>query len=276
MNKFKGAVAVILAAIIVSAFVACKSEQIEYSDKPVTVTQAVTDENGEGVTGEDGEIVTEAVTAVVVTDSKGQTVTEVVTNKNGTAVTKPNGEKVTQAVTTVPEKTTDKNEPSAEKTSSKNNKTTKKETTTKKNSGSSENNKPNSTKPNSTKPNSTKPSDTTTTTTEPPTAPDEEDVDEKDLTVNVVLPFFSAEDARNYKLVLTIDNGENEKDTVLEWSFVGCKGQGIEIAVPKEYKGKTGIFSVDVQGKNYSLKRTIKNGLSVDFETIIVIEGVDD
>lgn len=266
MKKFKGAIAIILVAVIVSAFVACKSEQIEYSDKPVTVTQAVTDENGESVTNEDGEIVTEGVTAVVVTDNKGQIVTEVVTNKNGTAVTKPNGEKVTQAVTTIPEKTTNKNEESSNKTTKKNNKTTKKETTTKKNSPTSENNKPNSTKPN----------DTTTTTTEPPSAPDNEEVDEKDLTVNVILPFFAAEDARSYKLVLTIDNGEDKDDTVFEWSFEGCKGQAIEIAIPKEYKGKTGVFSVDVQGKNYSLKRTIKNGLSVDFETIIVIEGEDD
>lgn len=258
MKKFKGAIALLLVAVIVSVFVACGSNA-EYTDKEVTLTQVVTDKNGETVTDKNGEPVTEEVNAVVVTDSNGKTVTELVTNSDGTAQTKPNGEKIYQPVTVDPEKTTKK-----ESTTKKKDKTTKKETTTK---------KPNS---DNTKPNTSKPSDTTTTTTEPPTAPDDEEPEETDLTIRVVLPFFAAEDAREYKLVLTIDNGENKEPTVLNWSFVGCKGQEIEIAVPKEHKGKKGTFSVNVQGKEYNVKRTIKNNLSVEFETIIVIDGEDD
>lgn len=120
MKKYKSIVVLLLIAVVVSAFVACGSNGKKYEDKEVTITQAVTDENGQAVTKADGEVVTETQNAVVATKKNGQSVTEAVTDKKGVTVTNKNGEKVTQAVTTKQEKTTKKK---AEKTTS----TTKKE-----------------------------------------------------------------------------------------------------------------------------------------------------
>lgn len=262
MKKYNGVIILLVIAVIVAVFVACSSKPA-YSDKEVTITQAVTDQNGEAVTQENGEVVTEQVDAVVVTDPSGQTVTEVVTKKDGTEVTKPNGEKVTQAVTTIPsttEKTTKKKD---KETTNKNEKPSGTTSTTKK-KDEAPTNKPSSTT-----------TTTTTTTTEPTTLPPTTAVGEEeekgDIKVGVVLPFFSDMDANSYNLYVKIGD-----DTLKFPISDGCRGQQIEINIPKEYKGKKATFSINVAGKKYNEEGTIKKGLKIEFETIIIVTGEDD
>lgn len=276
MKKHNGIIILLIVAIIVSAFVACSSKP-KYTDKEVTLTQAVTDEKGQPVTDANGEVVTEQVTGVPVTDENGEAVTEAVTDSNGTAVTNSNGEKVTQQVTASSSANSETSANSTAKTTAKANNNNKTSSTTKSNKKDKETTtkKPsnNTTKPNNT--TTTKPTTTTTepsteTTTEAPTAPDGQKYNKDDLKISVVLPYFANEDAQNYKLIVKIGN-----DT-LKYSFVGCKGQSIRISVPSKYKGEVASFSVDVNGKKYNIEKKIKNNLKIEFETIIIVTGVDD
>ncbi|MBQ8077313.1 MAG: fibronectin type III domain-containing protein [Eubacterium sp.] len=97
MKKYKSLFAILTAVVLLCTLIACRQ-----APKTETVTQAVTNANGEIVTDKNGDPVTEEVEAVVVTDANGQPVTEIVTGSDGKAVTKvENGEykNVTQAVT---------------------------------------------------------------------------------------------------------------------------------------------------------------------------------
>lgn len=97
MKKYKGIIAVLMVFVIICSFAACKSQG--GSEDTSEITQAVTDADGEPVTDESGEVVTEAVQGEAVTDKNGEAVTEVVTSKNGEAVTNSKGQSVTQVVT---------------------------------------------------------------------------------------------------------------------------------------------------------------------------------
>lgn len=253
MKKTKSAVILLIIAVVVAIFVACSSKPA-YSDKEVELTQVVTDANGEAVTDANGEVVTEKAQGVTVTDVNGQTVTEVVTKKDGTEVTKPNGEKVTQAVTVAPSQTTKNN------STNSNDKTTS-STTTKKNDKTTT----------TTKKNTATTTTTETTTLPPTTAVGQDEVEDKDIQISVVLPYYSNEDAHSYELIVTI--GKNKLKYPIN---DGCRGQKIEITVPKEYKGKNAKFSIDVFGKEYALEGTIKAGTKIQFETIIIVTGEDD
>lgn len=98
MNK-KISIALVVLIVLSMAFVACSKNA---KDEEATVTQVVTDENGEAVTDENGEVVTELVTGSVVTDAEGSTVTEVVTNAQGEKITNSQGGDITQVVTKTP------------------------------------------------------------------------------------------------------------------------------------------------------------------------------
>lgn len=108
MNKNKKiitavAAAVILICALVITLVATGlipvSNSKEEPGKLVTVTEAVTDENGEPVTDTQGEVVTETAEAEAVTGDSGEIITEVVTNSNKQPYTQKNGSNVTRAVT---------------------------------------------------------------------------------------------------------------------------------------------------------------------------------
>lgn len=284
MKKTKGAIVLLIIAVVVAVLVACSSKSV-YTDKEVTLTQVVTDEAGQAVTDANGEVVTEQIDAVVVTNSSGQTVTEVVTKKDGTAVTTPSGEKVTQAVTQKVDETSDKpisdKDDTTKKDKDKPSSTTKKSDSTKP-SEKTTNKAPtvddNTTKPTKpakpTKP--TKPNDTTATTTEPTTLPPttavgEDKPDEEDIKLNVVLPLYSQFDANKYTLYITIG------DVILEYPIDdGCRGQQIEVTIPKKYKGKKAIFKINLNGKDYIVEGKIKKGERIEFETIVVVTGEDD
>lgn len=97
MKNSKSIIAVIIAVVLISSLIACTQKA-----PTETVTQAVTNENGEFVTDENGELVTEEIEAQVVTDKNGNPVTEVVTDGEGKPVTTvQDGEyvNVTQVVT---------------------------------------------------------------------------------------------------------------------------------------------------------------------------------
>lgn len=104
MNK-KISIALVVLIVLSMVFVACSKNA---KDDEATVTQVVTDENGEAVTDENGEVVTELVTGSVVTDAEGSTVTEVVTNAQGEKVTDARGSEITQVVTNAPKDDTKK------------------------------------------------------------------------------------------------------------------------------------------------------------------------
>lgn len=108
MNKNKKiitavAAAVILICALVITLVATGLIPVSNSkDEPgklVTVTEAVTDENGEPVTDAQGEVVTETAEAEAVTGDSGEIITEIVTNSNKQPYTQKNGSNVTRAVT---------------------------------------------------------------------------------------------------------------------------------------------------------------------------------
>ena len=97
MKRYKSIIAVLAAVILISSLIACTQKA-----PTETVTQAVTNENGEFVTDENGELVTEEIEAQIVTDKNGNAVTEVVTDGDGKPVTTvKDGEyvNVTQVVT---------------------------------------------------------------------------------------------------------------------------------------------------------------------------------
>ena len=122
MNKNKSLVAILIAVLLISSLIACTQKAPTES-----VTQAVTNENGEIVTDENGELLTEEIEAQVVTDSNGNAVTEVVTDGDGKPLTTvKDGEyvNVTQNVTQ-----------SASSNTTKGNSTTKASSTTKKSGG---------------------------------------------------------------------------------------------------------------------------------------------
>ena len=104
MNK-KISIALVVLIVLSMVFVACSKNA---KDEEASVTQVVTDENGEAVTDENGEVVTELVTGSVVTDAEGSTVTEVVTNAQGEKVTNAQGGDITQVVTKAPNGSTKK------------------------------------------------------------------------------------------------------------------------------------------------------------------------
>ena len=104
MNK-KISIALVVLIVLSMVFVACSKNA---KDDEATVTQVVTDENGEAVTDENGEVVTELVTGSVVTDAEGSTVTEVVTNAQGEKITNSQGGDITQVVTKAPNGSTKK------------------------------------------------------------------------------------------------------------------------------------------------------------------------
>ena len=122
MKNYKSIIAVVVAVVLISSLIACTQKA-----PTETVTQAVTNENGEFVTDANGELVTEEIEAQVVTDKNGNPVTEVVTDGEGKPVTTvKDGEyvNVTQVVTEA-----------AGTTKSGTKTTTKKGTTTKKSEG---------------------------------------------------------------------------------------------------------------------------------------------
>lgn len=271
MKKYKGIIALLLVVVIVASFVACSSSA-DYEANEQVVEQAVTDENGEVVTNEMGEAVMETVTGEAVTNSNGQAVTETVTNSTGEVVTHANGDPVTQVVT----------KPNTTVSDTSNDKTTKptndKNTTTQKtpnNQTTKPNNPTKPTKPNqsTTKPN--KPQTTVTTTEEttlpPTTAVGQDKIDKDDIEVLIMMPYYADEDAQHYNLFVKIGD-----DTLKYVVDDGCRGQQKIITVPKKYKGKKATFIIDVNGKRYELKGTIKKGLKIEFETIIIMPGEDD
>ena len=137
MNKYKSIIAVIAALVLVCSLIACTQKAPTES-----VTQAVTDENG--------ELITEEIEAQVVTDQNGAPVTEVVTDGQGKPVTTVKDgqyQNVTQVVTqrtggspTAPttgkssggSKTTTTKKKKSNTTTKKGSKTTTKKTPTKK------------------------------------------------------------------------------------------------------------------------------------------------
>ncbi len=140
MNKNKKIIIAIVAAVVLvcAIVLAVVMQSKKGDDKPgelITVTEAVTNEQGEAVTNAQGEVVTEAVEAEVVTEAGGEVVTEVVTNPSNQPYTQKNGSNVTRAVTRKPanKKTTTKK--TAKKTTKKSGSTTAKgdEKTTDKN-----------------------------------------------------------------------------------------------------------------------------------------------
>lgn len=96
---------IIAGAVIASMLSACTNANSEEETvEPVTqvVTEAVTDEKGEDVTKDNGEVVTE-----LVTDDKGKTVTEIVTTTKAKSTTKSKKPTTTKKVTTTQEQEVD-------------------------------------------------------------------------------------------------------------------------------------------------------------------------
>ncbi len=101
MKNSKAVIAVLCAIVLIFSLAACAQQKA----KTELVAQVVTDENGQAVTGADGEVITEEVMAQIVTDANGQAVTEVVTGTDGKPLTTVVNDKyvnVTQVVTTRP------------------------------------------------------------------------------------------------------------------------------------------------------------------------------
>lgn len=140
MNKNKKIIIAIVAAVVLvcAIVLAVVMQSKKGDDKPgelITVTEAVTNEQGEAVTNAQGEVVTEAVEAEVVTEAGGEVVTEVVTNPSNQPYTQKNGSNVTRAVTRKPSNKTTTAKKTKKKTTKKSESTTAKgdEKTTDKN-----------------------------------------------------------------------------------------------------------------------------------------------
>lgn len=163
-------------------------------------------------------------------------------------------------------------------------KTTAKDKTTKSNKGGSSNGGSGSggnaavatTKSNDKKETTTKKKKATTTTTKEtteapkPIAPEKETTKKKDIKMSVGVPYFSTYDQSKYELVVKVEGKE------LKYEFVGCRGQAIEIIVPKAYDGKTASFTVDMKGKKVSADAKIKKDAKVSLQNIVIVNGEDD
>lgn len=108
MNKNKKIITAVIAAVVLICTVVITlvatglipvSDSKDEPGKLITVTEAVTDENGETVTNAQGEVVTETAEAEAVTGDSGEIITEVVTNSKKQPYTQKNGSNVTRAVT---------------------------------------------------------------------------------------------------------------------------------------------------------------------------------
>ena len=98
MKNSKAIIAVLCAVVLIFSLAACAQQKA----KTESVTQAVTNENGEIVTDKNGAAVTEELQAQIVTDAEGKAITEVVTGTDGKPLTTVKDNKyvnVTQVVT---------------------------------------------------------------------------------------------------------------------------------------------------------------------------------
>ena len=105
MKNSKALIAVLCAIVLIFSFAACAKQK----GKTENITQVITDANGEVVTNESGEALTEEIEAQIVTDENGKAVTEVVTGTDGKPLTTVVNNKyvnVTQVVTAPQGKTT--------------------------------------------------------------------------------------------------------------------------------------------------------------------------
>lgn len=202
MKNSKALIAVLCALVLVFALAACAQQK----GKTENVTQVVTDENGEIVTLESGEALTEELEAQIVTDANGNAVTEVVTDKNGTPLTTVQNNKyvnVTQVVT----------KPQGGKASStaKTTSTTKKGTTA--------------------KATTTKAKTTTTTTTKPSTT---QNAKERKIKITVKLPIDG--DVTD-ELTIKINGKEIKKlDVKLD-------GSEYSFTTKDKYKGEVEVYA---------------------------------
>ena len=133
MKNSKAIIAVLCAVVLIFSLAACAQQKT----KTESITQAVTNENGEIVTDENGAAVTEELQAQIVTDAQGKAITEVVTGKDGKPLTTVKDNKyvnVTQVVTAKSgnasgSKTSESTSAKASTTKASKDKTTKAETT---------------------------------------------------------------------------------------------------------------------------------------------------
>lgn len=175
-------------------------------------------------------------------------VTEVLTDANGEAVTNENGEVQTVTVT---------------------------QNANKPNSSNSNNSTGTTQAGNTNAPSSSEKTTVTTTKKENPTvAPEETPTKKTDITMSVLMPFFSSADAHKYDIVVKIDN--KDKDVLTYSDIVGCKGQTVDIVIPKKFSGKDATVSVNMQGKNYSVQTKLDDGVEIKLQTMIIVDGIDD
>jgi hypothetical protein len=233
LKNSKVLIAFICIMVLVFSFAACAQQK----GKTENVTQVVTDENGEIVTGANGEALTEELEAQIVTDANGQAVTEVVTDKNGKPLTTVKDNKyvnVTQVVTQSKggKQTTSTTAKSGSKTTS----------TTKsgKNKGKTT---------------------TTTTTTQKPAS-------ERKLTITVKLPTDSdVED----ELTILVNGKEVKKDTVR------MNGTSYTFTTKDKYKGVVDVTaSLKAHGSSSAKTNEAGVTLEISYNGIPVLADDED
>lgn len=204
----KKVISVSMVIAMIFALSACSAA--EYTETPVTV--AVTDENGE-----------------VVTDAQGNTVTEVVTDESGNAKTETKKNiTVKEGKTTTTEKSNGQNNDNNSGNGSNNGGN---------NGNSGDNNNNGNNQGGNGSNNNTTGKDDTTKPTEKPK--------KRDVTINVVLPFYNGVDT-NLTLFYSVDGG---KETELETRAVKLENDNfgkniIEKFVIEDVKGEIDAYIV--------------------------------
>lgn len=231
--------------VIAMIFVLSACSSAEYTETPVTV--AVTDENGE-----------------VVTDAQGNTVTEVVTDENGNAKTE------TKKNITVKE---NKNTTAASNDSQNNNNNDGNSANNGSNGNSGNNNSGsnNNQGSNGSNDNNTTAKDETTKPTEKPK--------KRDVTINVVLPFYNGIET-NITLFYSVDGGEEiELETRAVKLETDKFGKNIiEKFVIEDVKGEVNAYVVfkdkDVSATKTSVKVEAVGDKSTE-GTITPVTGIE-
>lgn len=237
MKKVIISISLIMAVVLL--FTACKSAK--YVDTPATIP--VTDESGETVTNEDGEVVTEVITVAV-------------TDENGKEVTDENGKVVTEIVTKR------ENTTSFKQDSSSDNKTS---------AGSSQDSGSNNGTGTTTTTQSGNKNQGTTTTKPTTTAK----AKKRDVTITVNLPYYNG-DTTELTLYYRVEG--DKKDTKLETRTVKLDKNGKKETFKIEnVKGEVYAY-IDLKGisvASYSNSVTVEANAKPAEGTITPVTGIE-
>lgn len=260
----KKILAVLVVISVIFAFAGCASK--EYEDTVVTIP--VTDENGQGVTDDSGNIVTEIVAQELTESSFDESDADGTDENTSASSNSGKTEKKASSSTT----TTKKSGGSSEKESTSSaNKTTaassqSAETTAKGNSATTEAAKKNET--------------TTESTTAKPK--------KRKVTVQIVLPYYNNQETNlsvNYKADgdkkytrLEFEN-PNDKKTPLEYETVKLDGKTVKTYDLGELKGevtvKIAMTGVDISGETVVIPADESTGALNPYTGIEMMQGED-